>query len=104
MAVTHESTAGMGGIRSAGDLVYRMELQGYKINDAKKYVAEKLGCPIENLADCAEMKDLREELNIGTTQSRPDAAGGMETKFRIADILGIPINSVNRFKKEAGLL
>ena len=94
----------MGGIRSAGDLVYRMELQGYKINDAKKYVAEKLGCPSENLADCAEMKDLREELNIGTTQSRPDAAVGMETKFRIADILGIPINSVNRFKKEAGLL
>lgn len=94
----------MGGIRSAGDLVYRMELQGYKINDAKKYVAEKLGCPIENLADCAEMKDLREELNIGTTQSRPDAAVGMETKFRIADILGIPINSVNRFKKEAGLI
>lgn len=104
MAVTHEATAGMGGIRSAGDLVYRMELQGYKINDAKKYVAEKLGCPIENLADCAEMKDLREELNIGTTQSRPDAAVGMETKFRIADILGIPINSVNRFKKEAGLI
>lgn len=104
MAVTHEATAGMGGIRSAGDLVYRMELQGYKINDAKKYVAEKLGCPIENLADCAEMKDLREELNIGTTQSRPDAAVGMETKFRIADILGIPINSVNRFKKETGLI
>lgn len=104
MAVTHEATAGMGGIRSAGDLVYRMELQGYKINDAKKYVAEKLGCPIENLADCAEMKDLREELNIGTTQSRPNAAVGMETKFRIADILGIPINSVNRFKKEAGLI
>ena len=104
MAVTHESTAGMGGIRSAGDLVYRMELQGYKINDAKKYVAEKLGCPIENLADCAEMKDLREELNIGTTQSRPNAAVGMETKFRIADILGIPINSVNRFKKETGLI
>ena len=104
MAVTHEATAGMGGIRSAGDLVYRMELQGYKINDAKKYVAEKLGCPIENLADCAEMKDLREELNIGTTQSRPDAAVGMETKFRIADILGIPINSVNRFKKDAGLI
>ena len=94
----------MGGIRSAGDLVYRMELQGYKINDAKKYVAEKLGCPIENLADCAEMKDLREELNIGTTQSRHNAAVGMETKFRIADILGIPINSVNRFRKEAGLI
>lgn len=103
MAVTHESCAGMGGIRGAGDLVFRMELQGYKINDAKKYVADKLGCPVEYLADCAEMKDLREELNIGITQVRPDAGIGMQTKFRIADILDIPINSVNRFKKEAGL-
>lgn len=104
MAVTHESTAGMGGIRGAGDLVFRMELQGYKINDAKKYVADKLGCPVENLADCAEMKDLREELNIGTTQSRPNAAVGMQTKFNIARILDVPINSVERFKKESGLL
>lgn len=103
MAVTHESCAGMGGIRSAGDLVFRMELKGYKINDAKKYVAEKLHCPVSYLADCAEMKDLREDLNIGTTQVRPNAGIGMQTKFRIAEILGIPINSVDKFKKEAGI-
>ena len=103
MALTHEATAGMGGIRSTGDLVFRMEMQGYKINDAKKYVADKLGCSIAALADCAEMKDLREDLNIGTTQSRPDAGVGIQTKFRIADILGIPINSVDKFKREAGI-
>ena len=103
MAVTHESTAGMGGIRSAGDLVFRMELQGMKINEAKKYVAEKLGCGINQLADCAEMKDMREDLNIGTTQSRPNAGVGIQTKFRIAELLNIPINSVNKFKKEAGI-
>ncbi len=94
----------MGGIRTAGDLVFRMQLQGYKIDDAKKYVADKLNCPVSYLADCAEMKELREELNIGTVQVRPDAGLGIQTKFRIADILDVPINSVTKFKKEAGLL
>ena len=103
MAVTHESTAGMGGIRGAGDLVFRMQLRKMKLNDAKKYVAEKLKCSVKDLADCAEMKEIRESLNIGTTQSRPGAGVGIQTKFRIAEILGIPINSVNKFKREAGI-
>jgi len=103
MAVTHESTAGMGGIRSAGDLVFRMELQKMRINDAKKFVADKLRVSISDLSDCAVMKDLREELNIGTVQSRPNAGVGIQTKFRIADLLGIPINSVDLFRTHAGL-
>jgi len=104
MAVTHESTAGIGGIRGAGDLVFRMELQKMRIDDAKKYVADKLKCSVADLADCAAMKELREDLNIGTTQSRPGAGVGIQTKFRIAEILGVKINSVEKFKKEAGLI
>lgn len=103
MAVTHEATACMGGIRSTGDLVFRMQMAGMKINDAKAYVAGKLKVGVEDLADCAVMKDLREELNIGTTQSRPNAGVGIQTKFRIAEILGITINSVEKFKREAGI-
>lgn len=103
MAVTHECTAGMGGIRSAGDLVFRMQLQKMKLPEAKRFVAKKLGCAVADLADCAEMKEIRESLNIGTTQSRPFSGVGIQTKFRIADILGIPINSVEKFKKEAGI-
>ncbi len=103
MAVTHEATAGMGGIRTAGDLVFRMQLAGMKINEAKVFVAEKLKVGVEDLADCAVMKDCREDLNIGTTQSRPNAGIGIQTKFRIADILGISISSVEKFKKEAGI-
>jgi hypothetical protein len=103
MAVTHESVAGMGGIRSAGDLVFRMQMAGMKINAAKAFVAEKLHVSVEDLADCAVMKDLREELNIGTTQSRPNAGVGIQTKFRIAEILGISINCVEKFKREAGI-
>ncbi|ATW28135.1 dimethylamine methyltransferase [Candidatus Formimonas warabiya] len=103
MAVTHEATAGMGGIRSAGDLVFRMELAGMKINEAKTFVAEKLQVGVKDLADCAVMKDVREDLNMGTTQSRPNAGVGIQTKFRIAEIMGISINSVEKFKKEAGI-
>jgi dimethylamine--corrinoid protein Co-methyltransferase len=103
MTVTHESTAGMCGIRSAGDLVFRMELQKMKINDAKRFVAQQLGVSITDLADCAVMKEVREELNLGTTMLRPDAGVGIQTKFRIAELLGIPINSVENFKRHAGL-
>lgn len=103
MAVTHESVAGMGGIRTSGDLVFRMQLKGMKIKDAKSFLADKLHLSVEDLADCAVMKELREELNIGTTQSRANAGVGIQTKFRIAEIMGITINSVEKFKKEAGL-
>ena len=104
MAVTHESVAGMGGIRTSGDLVFRMQLAGMRINDAKAFVANKLQVGVEDLADCAVMKEVREGLNIGTTQSRPNAGVGIQTKFRIAAILGISINCVEKFKKEAGIL
>ena len=103
MAVTHESAAGMGGIRTSGDLVFRMQLMGMRIDEAKAFVADKLRIGREDLADCAVMKEVREELNIGTTQSRPNAGVGIQTKFRIAGILGITINSVEKFKKEAGI-
>jgi len=103
MAVTHESTSCMGGIRSAGDLVMRMQLQGMKLVDAKAYVAEKLKVGVEDLSDCAIMSELREELNIATTQSRPNAAVGIQAKFRIAELLDITINSVEKFKKQAGI-
>lgn len=104
MAVTHESTSCMGGIRSAGDLVFRMQMKGMKLKEAKGYVAEKLGVGVKDLSDCAIMSELREELNIATTQSRPNSGVGIQTKFRIAELLDISINSVEKFKKEAGIL
>lgn len=103
MALTHEAVAGMGGIRGAGDLVFRMQLKKMRLPQAKTFVAEKLSCGVGELTDCALMKDIREDLNIGTTQVRPNAAVGMETKFRIASLLGISINSVDLFKRQAGI-
>lgn len=94
----------MGGIRSAGDLVLRMQLaKGMRLNEAKKYVAGILGISTVELADCSVMREIREALNIGYSMPSDGSAKGIEAKFRIAELLGIKINSVERFKEKAGL-
>jgi len=96
----------MGGMRTAGDLVMRLQLsKKMKINEAKAYVAGKLGVSIEELCDVVAMSDLREDLGLGLAHVEPNAEanGGMEAKFRIAKVLDIKINSVERFKQRAGL-
>ena len=104
LEVAHEVAAGMGGIRTAGDLVLRLQLsQSMKINEAKKFVADKLGVTPLELSDSVIMSEIREDLNLGRTMPPDRAAKGMEAKFRIAQVLGIKINSVERFKKKAGL-
>ena len=104
IAVTHAVAAGMGGMRTAGDLVARMEMaRGMKIGEAKKYVAGKLGVSTRELADPVVMNELRSDLNIGTVFQLPEMAKGIEPKFRIADLLEIKINGVERFKDRAGL-
>ena len=94
----------MGGIRSAGDLVLRMQLaKSMRLRDAKQFVAEKLGVEPADLADCSVMREIRETLDIGYSMPPAGAAKGIEAKFRIADLLGIRINSVERFRQKAGI-
>lgn len=96
----------MGGVRTAGDLVLRMQLsRKMKINEAKAFVAEKLGVTLEELCDVVTMSELREEKGLGLAHVEPNAEAniGMEAKFRIEEVLGIKINSVQRFKERAGL-
>ncbi|HED24841.1 MAG TPA: hypothetical protein ENN91_06925 [Firmicutes bacterium] len=101
---TQEVAFGMGGIRSAGDLVMRMELsRGLKIEEAKRYVAEKIGVTIPELSDCTVMRDIRKDLGLGYPMPDPGAAKGIAAKFRIAELLGLKINSVEQFKKKTGL-
>lgn len=103
MAVAHAVTSGMGGIRTAGDLVARMQIsRAMKIDAAKAYVAEKLGISQIDLSDVTRMSEIREDLNLGTVIPRPGRATAMEAKFHIAELLGIRINSVEGFKERAG--
>ena len=96
----------MGGVRTAGDLVLRMQLsQKMKIDEAKAFVAEKLGVTLEELRDVVTMTDKRTELGLGLTHVEPskEENNGMAAKFRISEALGIKINSVERFKERAGI-
>lgn len=77
--------------------------KGYRIDQAKAYVAEKLGVPVADLADPLVMMELRENLGLGMMQPTDGVPINMEVKMRIAKILDLPINSVERFKKRAGM-
>jgi dimethylamine--corrinoid protein Co-methyltransferase len=104
MAITHEVAAGMSGIRTAGDLVARMQMsKAMKIKDAKEYVAGKLGISTFDLSDETIMKELREKLDLGHVHARSGAAMGIQAKFNIARLLDIRIKSVDNFLSLARL-
>jgi dimethylamine--corrinoid protein Co-methyltransferase len=94
----------MGGIKTAGDLVFRMQLmKGMKIGEAKKYVAEKLGVTEYQLCDSSVMAEVRDDLGLGIQMPSECTPTGMAAKMRIEKALDIKINSVAVFKKKAGL-
>ncbi len=104
MAVSHIMAAGMGGLRTAGDLVAWMQMtKKMKLPEAKKYVAEKLGVSILDLTDEDVMYPLREKLGIGVVMAKAGGPKGIIAKANIAKLLDIEINSVNLFKKNMGI-
>ena len=57
MPVTHAVAAGMGGIRTAGDLVMWMQMaRRMRLSDAKAYVAQKLNVSLPDLVDECVMR------------------------------------------------
>lgn len=99
MAVSHYMASGMGGIRTAGDLVARMEYsRSMKVDDAKAYVAGRLGISPLDIGDECIMRELREELRIGTVTGIPGAPRGIAAKMNIEKLLGIRINSCEKFR------
>ena len=94
----------MGGIRTAGDLVARMQItRGMRLTQAKEHVARKLGVSLMDLSDPVAMVDVRKKRGLGSSTEAGeilyvDDPVGIEAKFHISELLGIPINSVERFK------
>jgi len=104
MAISHAIASGMGGMRAAGDLVARMQMtRGMKIDEAKGYVADKLGIAVSDLTDPVMMTEIREDLEIGSMYPLPGCAKGLEAKIRIAELLGIEINCIRRMKSKGWL-
>jgi len=101
MPTAHIMAAAMGGMRTAGDLVAWMQMtRKMKIAEAKAYVAKKLGVEPIDLTDEELLRQIREDLDIGVITAVAGSAKGIAAKFKIADLLDIQINSVNRFKSK----
>ena len=99
MPIAHIMAAGMGGIRTAGDLVAWMQMtRRMRLADAKQYVADKLAIEVMDLTNEDVMYSLRGDLGIGVVTGDPGRASGIVAKCRIAELLDIEINSVNYFK------
>ena len=98
----------MGGLRTAGDLVARMQMtRRMRLPEAKAYVAGKLGVSPADLSDPVAMADVRRERGLGTIPTEDTAtvadALAIEAKLNIARVLDVPINCVERFKERTGL-
>ena len=90
-------------MRAAGDLVARVQMaRGMRIQEAKNYVADKLSISVLELTDPVIMSEIRDDLQIGMMTPLPGCAKGIEAKFRIAEVLGLDINCVQRFKNRIG--
>lgn len=74
-----------------------------KINDAKTYVAEKLGIEVFDLTNEEVMCELRKDLGLGTVTSIAGGPKGIRAKMKIAELLDIKIRSVELFKAQMGL-
>ena len=93
----------MGGLRTAGDLVARMQLtRRMRLPEAKAYVADKLGVTPADLSDPVVMSDVRREQGLGTIPTEDtasvDDALAIEAKVNIARELDVPVRSVERFR------
>jgi hypothetical protein len=101
MHLAHIFASGMGGIRTTGDLVAWMQLiKKMKLAEAKQYVAEKLKVDLPDLINEELIRQLREDLGIGTIVSVAGSPKGMRAKLKIAELLGVRINSVELFKSQ----
>jgi dimethylamine--corrinoid protein Co-methyltransferase len=102
MQCSHALASGMGGMRTAGDLVARMQMtRGMRLGPAKRHVADRLGLTPEELSDPVVMNEVRRDRGLGRVPVQdatyPGEPGGIEAKHNIAALLGVPINAVERF-------
>ena len=101
MHMAHIMASCMGGIRTSGDLVAWMQItRRMKIHEAKAYVADKLKVDLLDLTDEEVMRPLREDLGIGVLTSVAGSPKGIRAKWKIAQLLDIPIRSVDLFRSQ----
>lgn len=104
MHAAHALVAGMGGVRTAGDLVARLQLnRGMRIDAAKKFVAEKLNVAVDDINDPIIMGEVREDMKIFRISEGQGTVDGIAAKYNIAKALDLGINCVKRFMENTGI-
>lgn len=94
----------MGGVRTTGDLVARMQLnRGMRIDAAKAFVAEKLGVAVADISDPIVMGEVREDLKIFRISEGQGTVDGIAAKYNISKTLDLNINCVDRFLQNTGM-
>ena len=76
--------------------------QKMKLAEAKQYVAAKLKIGVPDLTNEEITRQLREDLGIGLMISVAGSPKGMRAKLKVAELLGVRINSVELFKSQLG--
>ncbi len=105
MAITHAIASGIGGMRTAGDLVARMQMtRGMKIQEAKAYVADRLGASVTDLTDRGSLSEAREDLKLGGLHPRGGSPDCMEAKVNSARLPDSDINCVRRCTENASIV
>jgi dimethylamine--corrinoid protein Co-methyltransferase len=97
----------MGGLRTAGDLVARMQMtRRMRLPEAKAYVAERLGVAPAELSDPVAMAEVRRALGLGAIPTEDTAtvndALAIEAKLNIARVLDVPVRSAERLRALGG--
>ncbi|MDV0445609.1 hypothetical protein MmiAt1_11970 [Methanimicrococcus sp. At1] len=101
MPIAHSHASGMKGLRTAGDLVARMQCsKNMRLGEAKEFVAKKLGLDVLQLTDEHIMREVREELNIGIITSVTQKAKGLTAKANIEELLGINVNGCEQLLRK----
>ncbi len=76
--------------------------QKMKLAEAKQFVATKLKIGVTDLTNEEITRQLREDLGIGLMISVAGSPKGMRAKLKVAELLGVRINSVELFKSQLG--
>ena len=77
--------------------------RGMRLDQAKAHVAGRLGVSTADLSDPLIMHEVRREFGLGLIPVQeltyPSEPGAIEAKFHISEVLDVPINSVQKFKR-----
>ena len=91
----------MGGMRTTGDLVCRMQFaKNMKIDEAKKYVADKLEIDTFQLTEEGYVRDIREREGLGIVTGQPNSPKGLAAKMNIEKVLDLKISTCEHYRNQ----